>query len=140
MGQTSPNIQTFASALGAAYKVYSIIDHVSSATFSLYLFAAALLSICITELALLCSGTLGSRFKAANNLDSVMLDFTLIGKPAVCMKLAGHLGQTLHFPNLISLSGFSSLSKKKSNLSNIIKQLFTVKLEVIVVSEILDHS
>ncbi|XP_029359235.1 ATP-dependent translocase ABCB1 [Echeneis naucrates] len=27
VGQTSPNIQTFASALGAAYKVYSIIDH-----------------------------------------------------------------------------------------------------------------
>uniref|UniRef100_A0A096LQ07 ATP binding cassette subfamily B member 1 n=1 Tax=Poecilia formosa TaxID=48698 RepID=A0A096LQ07_POEFO len=27
MGQTSPNIQTFASARGAAYKVYSIIDH-----------------------------------------------------------------------------------------------------------------
>uniref|UniRef100_A0A1A7WC62 ATP-binding cassette, sub-family B (MDR/TAP), member 4 n=1 Tax=Iconisemion striatum TaxID=60296 RepID=A0A1A7WC62_9TELE len=27
MGQTSPNIQTFASARGAAYKVYNIIDH-----------------------------------------------------------------------------------------------------------------
>uniref|UniRef100_A0A3P9PPQ3 ATP binding cassette subfamily B member 1 n=1 Tax=Poecilia reticulata TaxID=8081 RepID=A0A3P9PPQ3_POERE len=27
IGQTSPNIQTFASARGAAYKVYSIIDH-----------------------------------------------------------------------------------------------------------------
>ncbi|XP_067366385.1 ATP-binding cassette, sub-family B (MDR/TAP), member 4 isoform X3 [Channa argus] len=27
MGQTSPNIQTFASARGAAHKVYSIIDH-----------------------------------------------------------------------------------------------------------------
>ncbi|XP_013885095.1 multidrug resistance protein 1 [Austrofundulus limnaeus] len=27
MGQTSPNIQTFASARGAAYKVYHIIDH-----------------------------------------------------------------------------------------------------------------
>ncbi|XP_034553324.1 ATP-binding cassette, sub-family B (MDR/TAP), member 4 [Notolabrus celidotus] len=27
VGQTSPNIQTFASARGAAYKVYSIIDH-----------------------------------------------------------------------------------------------------------------
>uniref|UniRef100_A0A7N6C050 ATP-binding cassette, sub-family B (MDR/TAP), member 4 n=1 Tax=Anabas testudineus TaxID=64144 RepID=A0A7N6C050_ANATE len=34
MGQTSPNIQTFASARGAAHKVYSIIDHVSTATFS----------------------------------------------------------------------------------------------------------
>lgn len=28
IGQTSPNIQTFASARGAAYKVYSIINHV----------------------------------------------------------------------------------------------------------------
>uniref|UniRef100_A0A8C6MJ96 ATP-binding cassette, sub-family B (MDR/TAP), member 4 n=1 Tax=Nothobranchius furzeri TaxID=105023 RepID=A0A8C6MJ96_NOTFU len=27
MGQTSPNVQTFASARGAAYKVYHIIDH-----------------------------------------------------------------------------------------------------------------
>ncbi|XP_045901254.1 ATP-binding cassette, sub-family B (MDR/TAP), member 4 [Micropterus dolomieu] len=27
VGQTSPNIQTFASAQGAAYKIYSIIDH-----------------------------------------------------------------------------------------------------------------
>ncbi|PWA23942.1 hypothetical protein CCH79_00011020, partial [Gambusia affinis] len=32
MGQTSPNIQTFASARGAAYKVYNIIDHVSNET------------------------------------------------------------------------------------------------------------
>lgn len=31
MGQTSPNIQTFASARGAAYKVYNIIDHVRNA-------------------------------------------------------------------------------------------------------------
>uniref|UniRef100_A0A3P8Q775 ATP-binding cassette, sub-family B (MDR/TAP), member 4 n=1 Tax=Astatotilapia calliptera TaxID=8154 RepID=A0A3P8Q775_ASTCA len=30
LGQTSPNIQTFASARGAAYKVYNIIDHVPS--------------------------------------------------------------------------------------------------------------
>lgn len=28
VGQTSPNIQTFASARGAAYKVYAIIDNV----------------------------------------------------------------------------------------------------------------
>lgn len=28
VGQTSPNIQTFAAARGAAYKVYAIIDHV----------------------------------------------------------------------------------------------------------------
>lgn len=34
LGQTSPNIQTFASARGAAYKVYNIIDHVRSAMFS----------------------------------------------------------------------------------------------------------
>lgn len=33
LGQTSPNIQTFASARGAAYKVYNIIDHVRSAMF-----------------------------------------------------------------------------------------------------------
>uniref|UniRef100_A0A8C6NY05 ATP-binding cassette, sub-family B (MDR/TAP), member 4 n=1 Tax=Nothobranchius furzeri TaxID=105023 RepID=A0A8C6NY05_NOTFU len=31
MGQTSPNVQTFASARGAAYKVYHIIDHVRRA-------------------------------------------------------------------------------------------------------------
>lgn len=32
VGQTTPNIQTFASARGAAHKVYSIIDHVSHST------------------------------------------------------------------------------------------------------------
>lgn len=31
VGQTSPNIQTFASARGAAHKVYSIIDNVRTA-------------------------------------------------------------------------------------------------------------
>lgn len=59
LGQTSPNIQTFASARGAAYKVYNIIDHVRSAMFStqrllLFLFfppirVVALLSLCITK-------------------------------------------------------------------------------------------
>lgn len=34
VGQTSPNIQSFASARGAAHKVYSIIDNVRNATFS----------------------------------------------------------------------------------------------------------
>lgn len=29
IGQASPNVQSFASARGAAYKVYNIIDHVS---------------------------------------------------------------------------------------------------------------
>lgn len=33
MGQTSPNIQTFASAQGAAYKVYSIIDKVRNSLY-----------------------------------------------------------------------------------------------------------
>uniref|UniRef100_A0AAQ4Q7D6 ATP-binding cassette, sub-family B (MDR/TAP), member 4 n=1 Tax=Gasterosteus aculeatus aculeatus TaxID=481459 RepID=A0AAQ4Q7D6_GASAC len=32
VGQTSPNIQTFATARGAAHKVYNIIDHVSNAS------------------------------------------------------------------------------------------------------------
>lgn len=32
VGQNSPNIQTFASARGAAHKIYSIIDHVSHST------------------------------------------------------------------------------------------------------------
>lgn len=32
VGQASPNLQTFASARGAAYKVYSIIDQVISLT------------------------------------------------------------------------------------------------------------
>lgn len=60
VGQTSPNIQNFASARGAAHKVYSIIDHVSDATFFpkahmlkmwffLDIFAAGQLSLCITE-------------------------------------------------------------------------------------------
>lgn len=60
LGQTSPNIQTFASARGAAYKVYNIIDHVRSAMFStqrllFFLFfpppirVVALLSLCITK-------------------------------------------------------------------------------------------
>lgn len=93
VGQTSPNLQTFASARGAAYKVYSIIDHVRNATFLpkahlshdvfLDIVAAGQLSVCITEHAALYSGTLGSHFDAADNLETEMLDCTLIRAPAV---------------------------------------------------------
>lgn len=64
LGQASPNIETFAGARGAAYKVYSIIDHVSHATFfpkahmlKLNVFSALVtarqLSVYITQHALL---------------------------------------------------------------------------------------
>lgn len=72
VGQTSPNIQTFASARGAAYKVYAIIDHVrkpqreeDSLLFSLLsVFAAGRLSSCISECARLHRGPLGGGFDA----------------------------------------------------------------------------
>lgn len=87
MGQTSPNIQTFASARGAAYKVYNIIDHVSNETdvtrSTLYFPPAGELSGFITECALLHFGTPWSGFEAADrpNCNDVK-DFSLIGAPA----------------------------------------------------------
>lgn len=74
LGQTSPNIQTFASARGAAHKVYSIIDHVSPHH----------------VVSLLPPGGLG--------LGSEMLGVALTGQPAPCMKLLGCL---VRFPNLL---------------------------------------
>lgn len=88
VGQTSPNIQSFASARGAAHKVYSIIDHVRNATFFpqsshvkrflINLSAAGQLSVCITEHAPLYSGTPGGRFDAADNLEAVMRCWVLL--------------------------------------------------------------
>lgn len=63
VGQTSPNIQTFASARGAAYKVYSIIDHVRKPldpgsgrgtryySLEISIFAAGSLSFCVSDCA-----------------------------------------------------------------------------------------
>lgn len=76
VGQTSPNIQTFASARGAAYKVYSIIDNVSKMhTYPHIIFIPVFvgkLSFCITEHVRLCSDTVGGCFDIAANLESVM--------------------------------------------------------------------
>lgn len=90
LGQTSPNIQTFASARGAAYKVYNIIDHVRSAMFStqrllFFLFFPhpfVLLPCChfVLPNMLLYGGAPVSCFDAASNLE---LDFAVIGAPAV---------------------------------------------------------
>lgn len=133
MGQTSPNIQTFASARGAAHKVYSIIDHVSSATFSLqckhvHLFAAALLSVCITEHS---PHTLVSRFDAANNLVGFCSNWKTCCVNEACRSLGSCCTVvTLHFLNLLWIYfqwvGSAPLAKNYyiSNLSNILKQLF----------------
>lgn len=87
MGQTSPNIQNFASARGAAYKVYSIIDNVRKAAFfshsahiqrKFHRSAAGQLSVCITAHTRLYFGTLESGFDAADNLGSVMIQWILL--------------------------------------------------------------
>lgn len=100
VGQTSPNIQSFASARGAAYKVYSIIDYVSNTALHpksthdsfIHLFPTRKLSVSVTEHAPLYSGTLGDRFDKANNsVRNEMLDFGPIGAPAVGINFASHL-------------------------------------------------
>lgn len=56
LGQASPNFQSFASARGAAYKVFNIIDHVRNSTLCItsthhfnHLFAVGKLPFCNTE-------------------------------------------------------------------------------------------
>lgn len=88
VGQTSPNIQSFASARGAAHKVYSIIDHVRNTTlfpqsthvkrFLVISLPLDSLSVCITEHAPLHSATPGGRFDEADELKSVMRCWILL--------------------------------------------------------------
>lgn len=76
VGQTSPNIQTFASARGAAYKVYAIIDHVRKPPdphsgggirnyyLKISIFGAGRLSFRVSECARQHLGPLGGGFDA----------------------------------------------------------------------------
>ena len=82
VGQTSPNIQSFASARGAAYKVYSIIDNVRKTQTYPHISCMPVFvgkfSFCITEHVRLCSDTVGGLFDIAANLESVMRCWILL--------------------------------------------------------------
>lgn len=94
VGQTSPNIQTFASARGAAYKVYAIIDHVRKPPdphsrggicnyyLKISIFAAGRLSFRVRE----CASALWE--VALMQRRGV---FCLIGAPTVWGNFTGHL-------------------------------------------------